>query len=254
MFKNILSRKKRLYGMDSSSRLDNSEFHSHDTSGRFLSDVVFGANDGIITTFAVIAGAVGADFSNKVVIVLGLANLFADGISMGLGNYLGQKSRRDYIKKKEKEEEWGIKNIPESERKEVRSIFNSLGFKGKDLNRAVEIVTSKKENWIDIMMKMELKLYDDKIASPARKGLIMFISFVIVGFVPLISYVFNIGGDSKFLIALVLSGIALFVVGAIRSIFIPKKWILAGLEMLMIGGAAAGAAYILGDVIANLMI
>jgi len=240
--------------MENSSRLDNSEYHSHDTGGRFLSDVVFGANDGLITTFAVIAGAVGASFSSKVVIVLGIANLLADGISMGLGNYLGQKSRRDYIKKKEKEEEWGIENIPESEREEVRSIFKSLGFMGKDLDRAVEITTSKKRSWVDIMMKMELKLYDDKIASPARKGLVMFVSFVVIGFVPLVSYVFNFGGDSKFYISLVLSGIAMFVVGSIRSIFIPKNWFMAGLEMLMIGGIAAGAAYLLGDVIANLMV
>lgn len=240
--------------MQNESRLDHSKYHSHDTGGRFLGDVVFGANDGIITTFAVIAGAVGANFSNTVIIVLGIANLLADGISMGLGNYLGQKSRRDYIRKKEKEEEWGIKNIPESERQEVKSIFESLGFNGKDLSRAVEIVTSKKKSWVDIMMKMELKLYDDKVASPARKGLIMFVAFVVVGFIPLIPFVFDFGGDVKFYISLVFSGIAMFTVGAVRSKFIPKKWLTAGLEMLLIGGLAAGAAYLLGNVIANLLI
>src|SRR4030042_4605485 len=68
------------------------------TSGLYLSDVIFGANDGIITTFAVVAGASGASLSPVVVIVLGFANLIGDGLSMGIGNYLGRKSEEAYQK------------------------------------------------------------------------------------------------------------------------------------------------------------
>ncbi len=154
----------------------------------FLRDAVFAANDGVITTFAVVAGAYGASFSSLVVIILGLANLFADGLSMASGNYLGVKSETDLSK-----------------------LEDPKGF---------------------------LK------HSPFPHALVTFFSFMIAGFLPLLPYLLGI--KEPFFISAFLVGITLFLVGALRCLFTKKKWYLGGIEMFLIGGAAAWVAYITG--------
>ncbi len=85
--------------------------HSQLTSGRYLADFILGANDGLVTTFAVVSGSVGANLPASVVVILGLANLLADGLSMGLGSYLGQKSERDYARRQRGYEEHEVRHF-----------------------------------------------------------------------------------------------------------------------------------------------
>ena len=232
-----------------------SKHHSHNTkSGRYIADFVFGANDGIVTTFAVIAGAMGAALSTRVIIILGFTNLVAGAISMGLGNYLGQKSKSDYIQKKKKEEEWGIDNLPEQEKLEIKKIYEELGFKGDDLNKAVQITAKNKKGWLKLMMYMELDLGGGESTSPAMHGVYTFIAFVILGLIPVLPFIFFDSLGIAFIVSLVATVFVLFLVGATRTKITGRNWLKAGLEMLLIGSLAAGAAYLLGDVFAGIII
>src|SRR3989344_9708993 len=115
------------------------------TVGNYLRDMVYGANDGIVTTFAVVAGVAGAELGINVVLILGFANLLADGLAMAIGNYLGTKSEDEYITKERAMEEWEVDHLPDLEKKEIESIYRKKGFKGKDLVRVVAVITGDKK-------------------------------------------------------------------------------------------------------------
>lgn len=223
-------------------------FHKR-TSGRYVADFILGANDGIITTFVVVAGAIGAALSPLVVMVLGIANLLGDGASMGFGNYLGQKSEADYNRGQRQKEYWETDKFPEVEEQEIREIFGKWGFKDKDLERAVEIVISNKKIWVDIMMTEELGIIEESSSKPAKSGLVTFVAFVIAGAIPLIPFLIPVFAQVTGLLSLIFSAIALFIVGALRSHISPQNWLRGGMEMLLVGGIAAGLAYFSGLVV-----
>jgi len=159
----------------------------HTDTGSYVGDFVYGAIDGSVTTFAVVSGVAGAALSFNIVIILGLANLFADGFSMAVGNYLSSKSDKEFIQRERKREEWEVENYPKGEIEEIRVIMRRKGFKGRDLERAVKTIISNKKVWVDTMMADELHLLEDK-SSPVKKGAVTFVSFLVVGAIPLIPY------------------------------------------------------------------
>lgn len=221
--------------------------------GRYIKDIVFGANDGIITTFAVVSGVAGAGLSTKTVLILGFANLIADGISMGASNFLGSRSEEEYYRKEYEAETWEVENIPDEEREEIRRIYKAKGFKGEDLDSAVEVITSDKKRWVDVMMKEELGLIEEPKGQAGKKGLVTFVSFVIAGFMPLASYVLFFKGTRTFLLSIVITGVTLFIVGSMRTLITKRKWWLAGLEMFAVGLLASGVAYAIGAVLKGIM-
>jgi len=214
--------------------------------GKYIKAVVYGANDGIITTFAVVSGVAGADLSITTVLILGFANLIADGISMGASDYLGSKSEADYYKREKKMEQWEIKNIPDEEREEIRQIYAKKGLEGKDLERVVEVITSDDKRWVDVMMKEELGLVEEPVSDARKSGLVTFASFVVAGFMPLASYVFFAQTTDPFRLSVLITGVTLFAVGATRTLVTKRSWWRAGIEMFAVGMAAAIAAYFIG--------
>ena len=220
------------------------ERKKHIRIGRYLKDIVFAANDGIVTTFAVVAGTVGAALSPAVVIILGFANLLADGISMAAGNYLGTKSEMDFYKREREIEEHEIDTIPDDERAEVRDIVHGMGYAEPDAGQLVGLITKNRGFWVDIMMHKELGLFAPDHESPLKNALATFVSFAIAGFMPLIPYVFGI--NTTFGISIAITAVTLFVVGSLRSYFSDKSWLMLGLETLAVGGLAATVAYGVG--------
>lgn len=216
--------------------------------GTYIRDVVYGANDGIITTFAVVAGVAGANLSSNIVLILGFSNLLADGLAMAIGNYLGTKSEQEYIAKERKMEEWEIKHVPNCEIKEIRDIYKKKGFKGKSLTQMVDLVTSNKKLWVDTMMIDELGILPNDDQSPIKNGLATFLSFGIAGLFPLLPYLFQVP-YLEFNLSIVLTGLSLFAVGALRTLITKKHWLIAGLEMLFVGAIAAVVAYTTGHFI-----
>ncbi len=221
-------------------------------AGEYIGDIVYGANDGIITTFAVVAGVAGAGLEPIIVLILGAANLFADGFSMAAGNYLARKSEREYKRTERQREEWEIDKLPEEERQEIREIYEAKGFTGTDLERAVEIVTSNRKVWVDEMMIGELKIMEHEVGHPAKNAFATFVAFVIAGGIPLIPYMFLENSPNTFEWAIVATAITLFTVGGLRTLITGGRWWLAGLEMLGVGAVAASVAYIIGKLLGHL--
>ena len=197
----------------------------------------------------------GASLSPSIVLILGFANLFADGFSMAVSNYLSTKSKKEYADKIRRSEEQSVVHVPEEEKQEIRDIFKDKGFTGKPLEDAVEIITGNKEIWVDTMMKDEFGIYEDR-TSPIRSALVTFASFNIVGFIPLLAYVLsffftNLSGHT-FTLSIVLTSVAFFVVGSVKGRIVEKGWYYSGFETLLIGGVAAVIAYVVGYLLSGL--
>jgi VIT1/CCC1 family predicted Fe2+/Mn2+ transporter len=224
-------------------RLDQGPQHS------YLRDFVYGAIDGTVTTFAVVCGVAGSGLPATIVVILGVANLIADGFSMAVGNFLGTRAEQQVRRKARQTEESHVRHLPEGEREEVRQIFARKGFSGEDLERAVEIITSDLRRWVDTMLKEELGMPLEG-PSPGRAAWATFSAFLLIGALPLLSFFANTlvagGIQHPFLWSAVLTGIGFFVIGAFKSRFVEEHWLLAGLETLGLGGAAAGLAYLVG--------
>ncbi|KKW02423.1 MAG: hypothetical protein A2898_04545 [Candidatus Kerfeldbacteria bacterium RIFCSPLOWO2_01_FULL_48_11] len=226
-------------------------FHQR-TGGRYIGDAVFGASDGIVTTFAIVAGSIGGGLSPTIVLILGFANLMADGVSMALGNYLGKKSEQGYQNAQKEREAWELRHHREREIDETNEILSKYGFSGADLERAVEVVSSNQQGWLRLMMREHLGIVDEGDGSPARHALATFISFLIAGLAPLIPFIFPLVKDGKFTLSIVLSGATLFVAGAFRSRLNQKSWLRSGAEMLLVGVIASSVAFFIGKLIESL--
>ncbi|MDZ4229800.1 MAG: VIT1/CCC1 transporter family protein, partial [Candidatus Veblenbacteria bacterium] len=222
--------------------------------GGYLRDFVYGANDGIITTFAVVAGVAGADLSAKVVIILGFANLFADGFSMAMSNYLGEKSNRDFVATEREREEWEVERLPEEEREEIRKMYRAKGFVGETLELVVATITANKNLWVDEMMVGEHGMVPMNGGNqPWKNAVTTFSAFVLAGFVPLVPYFAGLTARETFPYAIAATAVILFVVGSLRTLITRRRWLVSGLEMLAVGMLAAGVAYAVGAFLSGLV-
>ena len=205
-------------------------------------EFIYGSIDGAVTTFAIVAPGI--------ILILGFANLFADGFSMAAANYQSSKAKNEYIEMKRKQEEWEIDNLAEQEREEIREIYAKKGFKEELLEEVVRVITSKRKVWVDTMMKEELGLIEgDK--RPLDSSVSTFFGFNIIGLIPLIPFMIliTIGGDSNydaFTYSTILVALAFFLVGTIKGKIVKKSKIRSGLFTLIIGGIAAMLAYSIG--------
>lgn len=216
----------------------------------YLRDWVLGGIDGAVTTFAIVAGVAGAGLSAGVVIILGVANLIADGISMAAGNYSGVKAENDEYDKVYEIERRHIEVAPEGERAEIREILSRKGFQGSALEDAVATISADEHRWIEFMLVEEYGLSTLR-RSAMHSAFATFFAFVICGAVPLVPYVF--GMASSFMIACIATGITFFAIGALKARWTVIAWWRSGLETLLIGGLAAAAAYWIGDVLERIV-
>jgi VIT1/CCC1 family predicted Fe2+/Mn2+ transporter len=215
----------------------------------YLQDFIYGAIDGAVTTFAVVAGVEGASLDETVVIILGGANLVADGFSMAVSNFLGSRAERQQRERARRREELHIRVVPEGEREEIRQIFAAKGFEGRDLERVVEVITSDPELWAETMMSDELG-FGSRVPNEFRAASATLVAFLTVGFLPLTVFVYDLAAPGEvehaFAWSAVMTGVAFFVVGALKSRFVDQSWWRSALETLVVGGLAAALAYAAG--------
>lgn len=222
----------------------------------YLREFVYGGIDGAVTTFAVVAGAVGASLDPMVIIILGFANLFADGLSMSIGAYLSSKSEKENYQKHKNIEYWEVENIPKKEREEIVTIYKEKGFEGELLQKVVDVIVSDKDRWVNEMMKDELNMIEE-VKSPFKIGLATLISFVVVGFIPLIVYVWDFFYEANFNVFLwtcLLTAVAFVLVGALKSWVNQTGIWKSVLETLSLGFVAAMVAYFVGDILEALLL
>ena len=208
-----------------------------------LEAFVYGATDGAVTTFAVVAGVIGASLSPSIVLILGFANLLAAGLSMAAENYLSAKSRLEYIEKVRTREEWEIDNLVEQEKQEIRDIYAKKGFKEELLEEIVRIITSRRKVWVDTMIREELGLIEDSSRRPLETAITTFAAFNLVGLIPLLPFVAMfiagfvvISSSDAFSYSIALTGVALFLIGSVKGRIVQKPLIRSGMSTLVIGG------------------
>ncbi len=237
---------------------DKIQHRLNDTSNHsYLRDFVFGAVDGTVTTFAVVSGVVGADLPSGVILILGAANLVGDGFSMAAGNYLSTRADEQLRERARQVEKRHIEIFADGEREEIRQIFLNKGFSGKDLERAVDIITGDPDKWVDTMLKDELGLSLHG-PSPWRAAFSTFCSFMCVGILPLLpfihQFIFPDSGLHPFICSTILTGMTFFGIGAAKSHFVEQHWCRSGIETLFVGGSAAGLAYLIGALLRDVVV
>ncbi len=213
-------------------------------------DFIYGSIDGSVTTFAIVAGVIGASLSPGIILILGFGNLFADGFSMAAGSYHASKARNQFIEMKRKQEEWEIDNMAEQEKEEIREIYKKKGFKDELLEEIIKTITSRRKVWVDTMMKEELGLIEDE-KDPWDSSVSTFAGFNLIGVIPLIPFMILIfiginTTSESFVYSIISVMIAFFLVGIIKGKIVKKSKIRSGFYTLIIGGIAALVAYFVG--------
>lgn len=217
-----------------------------------VSDLVLGGIDGCITTFAIVSGAFGAGFSTVVVLVLGFANLLADGFSMAVSNFEAVAAEREHFESARRTEERHIRLVPEGEREEVRQIFAAKGFSGDTLEEIVATITANRRLWIETMLTEEYGLSRTRF-QPVASALATFAAFVVVGAVPLLPFLFaQLSMPARFVSSTVLAGLMFFVIGMLKSLVYARPLLRSGLKTFLLGGTAAALAFLTGYLLHNL--
>lgn len=208
-----------------------------------VGDAVLGGIDGCVTTFAVVAGAYGAGFPALVALVLGFANLLADGFSMAVSNYESVRAQQEYIDSIRRTEAMHIDTVPEGEREEVRQIFAAKGFEGAMLDEVVATITRNREVWINTMLTEEYGLQSAP-ANPWRAAVTTLAAFIVVGMVPLLPLLVSaLSPSQQFLFSSVLAALMFLSVGMLKSAVLARPLLRSGLQTLVTGGTAAALAF-----------
>jgi vacuolar iron transporter family protein len=207
----------------------------------YLRDWIYGGIDGVVTTFAVVAGVVGADLPSRIVLVLGLANLVADGFAMAAGNYSGTQAERDDYDRLLAVERKHIAIVPDGEREEIRQIFGAKGFAGDQLERIVDVITADDSRWAKTMVVEEYGLAPTP-KSPILAAISTFAAFMSCGLVPLVAYL----GAGRLAPCVVATGLVFFAIGAVKSQWSLTSWWRSGFGTFVIGMIAAALAFCVG--------
>ncbi len=213
-----------------------------------IREIVFGYNDGSVSTLALLSGVTGGALSRELILVAGFSAVVAGGISMAVGNYISSKSEIEYHESEINREEREIEEIPEIEREEIHQIYmKKAQFSEGELNLIVNRITADKKTWLDTMMKEELGLFKERFENPVKVGLIMFFAFVAGGILPIIPFLILPNAHASLLAAVVVTFVSLFTIGAWKTTFTKKNWLFSGAEMVFVGILATLIPYLIGQ-------
>ncbi|KAA2282999.1 hypothetical protein E5N71_06385 [Candidatus Nitrosocosmicus sp. SS] len=221
-----------------------------------MRDVVFGFGDGVNTSLGIVAGIGGATIGVDIVILAAIIGMFTGAKAMAVQNYLAVKSQKEILESEIEREEYEIENKPEDERKEIEQIYKAKGFEGDELKLVVDRITSDKKIWLKTMLTEELGLNLEIIGNPIKGAIVMFVSFLIGGVLPILPYfIVKIGFINNFVALMIAISISLassFIIGAIKGRLAKKSWIKGGLEMSLLGTGIALLGYGIGSEMNNL--
>lgn len=219
----------------------------HRTEGSAIREVVFGANDGLVSNVALVAGVAGGTSDSSIIVLGGVAGLVAGAISMALGAYVSTKSEREFRESEEARERWEVEHMREQEIAETRRIFRLKGITGPLLDEVVGVVSRDQEQWVKLMMTDELG-FSGQAPQPVFSAVVMGVAFAVAAFFPVAPYLF-VEGASALVVSFGLSGLALFAVGGWRASLSGGNALRKGVEMVGLAGAAVAAAYFIGKAV-----
>lgn len=221
----------------------------------YLPEMVYGAIDGIVTTFAVVAGAAGAHLSIQIVLILGMANLIADGLSMSVGAYLAKRSEIDNYKKHLKRQHYKIEREPWLAKKHLNQIYADKGFEDEDLETITGQIRTNKELWAHTLLVYRHELLPET-KSAVKSGIFTLIAFVLAGAVPLVAFLFtqqNASNFKPFTISALCAGVAFVLIGWAKHLLTKGGLFKSVFETLGLGAIAAAAAYFVGDLLEGML-
>lgn len=216
------------------------------TIGEYIHDIVYGGNDGIVTTFAVVAGATGADLPVSTIIILGLANLVADGASMGTGSFLSTKSEADHYERIRKAEYQTLATKPEHAKHVLMSLYENKGFNSVEAASIADQYLKNPDAYTSSIMHEVHGLTKESTVQAVWHGIMTFTAFAIFGAIPLAPYLLGLEPKHQFTTAIISTAISLLILGLTRSIVTRERIIRGPLEVLSIGAIGAIIAYGIG--------
>ena len=228
--------------------------HNSSPFATYLQEIVYGGIDGIVTTFAVVAGFAGAQGGSHMVgigfgavLLFGLANLFADASSMALGNFISLRSEHDRYETERKKELHEIEHNTAMEIAESRLLLEKEGFNKEQSDVLVKIFQTNPRYWADFMMRYELEIVDLTSDNPFYTAFATFVAFLFFGAIPLLPYIFQMNPEIVFMSAIVATLIALLILGLVRWQITKQPLYRAVGEVIMLGSISACIAYFVGS-------
>jgi VIT1/CCC1 family predicted Fe2+/Mn2+ transporter len=215
----------------------------HLKSSDMLTDIVIGMSDGLTVPFALAAGLSGAASSTNIILIAGIAEIAAGSIAMGLGGYLAGKTEQDHYNTEEKREYYEVDNVPEREMEETREFFANIGLSEELQKKASEEISKDKKQWVDFMMKYELGLDKPDPKRATKSAMNIGLSYIVGGLVPLSPYFFTNVPISGLKISVIVTLVCLFIFGWFKSKITGINPWGGALRVMLIGAAAAGAAF-----------
>ena len=214
-------------------------------SGGGVSDVIFGANDGLVSILALVAGVYGAITESRPILIAGIAGAVAGALSMGAGAYLSVKSEKEVTEKESDRKRLKRKGTPEDEKKRVVRFYRTRGFNRRDAEAVADRLAIQMASEESYTIGEEVGLASEESWPPVKAAIFTGLSFAVVSLVPILPFAFMEVNPA--VITAALASIAcLFVVGASKAIFSRKGWVRSGVEMMAIGTLASAATYVIG--------
>ena len=214
--------------------------------GGGVRDMIFGANDGLVSTLAFVAGVFGAITNPSIILLAGVAELFAGTISMAVGSYQSSKSELEVLEKENQRKKVKKGTTAEEERKELIKFYEAEGFKKVEADAIVDRIVKEKELPTQAGTLEELGLAPEELGSPVKAGVLCGVSFGLAALVPILPFVFPLNRWEALIASVIGTMATLFGVGAMKTIFSRKNWVWSGLEMMIIGASAAAITYMIG--------
>jgi vacuolar iron transporter family protein len=222
----------------------------HFRANETVRDIVIGMSDGLTVPFALAAGISGvAGAQTKIVVLAGLAEIAAGSIAMGLGGYLAAKTDYEHYMTEKDRENWEIDHLPEREKEEVADVFRGYGMEDTHIKPILDAMSKNRAQWIDFMMRFELGLDPPDPKRARISALTIGMSYVVGGFIPLTPYILIPDLTTALIVSVVVTLTALFLFGYIKGRFTGMKPLRSGFETMLVGGVAAGVAFLLARLI-----
>jgi VIT1/CCC1 family predicted Fe2+/Mn2+ transporter len=215
----------------------------HFMASNIVRDIVIGMSDGLTVPFAIAAGMSGASVAAKIVITAGLAEIAAGSISMGLGGYLAGRTDVEHYEAERQREERETLELPEVEAQEVAGILRDFGLEESQVPPVVDAMRKNRAKWVDFMMRFELGLEAPDPRRALQSAVTIALSYAISGFIPLGPYILAHSVTTALNISVVVTLLALFVFGYVKGRVTGLSALRSGWQTMLIGGAAAGAAF-----------
>jgi VIT1/CCC1 family predicted Fe2+/Mn2+ transporter len=221
----------------------------HFTAGLVVRDAVIGMADGLTVPFALAAGLTGAIDSTWIIVVAGLAEIAAGSIAMGLGGYLAARSDVEHYASERAREQREVREIPADEADEVMDVLKQYGLRPHEARPVVEALQKRPEAWVDFMMRFELGLERPDPARALWSALTIGGAYAVGGFIPLLPYMLLKQALTALAVSAAMTVVALAAFGYVKGRFTGMRPMRSALQTVLIGGIAAGAAFLIARAI-----